>query len=102
MNLRTKIKLWFIFVITLIAVIAYFLLNMEFVQKKIFDIKADVIGSDRTVTFYSNIDATKVATYQDKDTRFEILPNGNISVWLGSQNKKILSNMNYIIEDKTK
>lgn len=102
MSLRTKTKLWFILVMTLIVVIVYFLLNMEFIQKKIFDIKADVVGSDRTITFYSTIDATKVATYQDKDTRFEVLPNGSISVWLGSQNKKILSNMNYIIEDKTK
>lgn len=102
MPLKTKIKLWFTFVILILGVISYFLLNMEFIQKKIFDIKADVVGSDRIITFYSTIDATKVATYQDNDTRFEVLPNGNISVWLGSQNKKILSNMNYIIEDKTK
>lgn len=100
MSLKTKMKLWFLLVMTLIAVIAYFLLNMEFIQKKIFDIKADAIGSSRTVTFYSNINGNVVASYSDKDVRFETTPTGAISVWLGSQNKKVHSNMNYIIEDK--
>ena len=99
MSFITKIKLWFIGILTLCVLIGYLLLNMEFVQKKIFDVKADVVGSNRTITFYSNIDATKVASFSDKDMRFETEPFGVISVWLGSQNKKIKSNMQYIIED---
>ena len=99
MTLKTKLKLWFITIMALIAVIAYFLLNMEFVQKKIFDVKADVVGSNRTITFYSNIDATKVASFSDKDMRFETETDGTVSVWLGSQNKKVKSNMQYIVED---
>ena len=99
MTLKTKIKLWFVFIIAILAVIAYFVLNMEFVQKKIFDVKADMVGSNRTITFYSNIDATKVASFSDKDMRFETEPYGVVSVWLGSQNKKVKSNMQYIVED---
>ena len=99
MNFMTKLKLWFTGILILSTFIVYFLLNMEFVQKKIFDVKADVVGSNRTITFYSSIDATKVASFSDKDMRFETEPFGVISVWLGSQNKKIKSNMQYIIED---
>lgn len=99
MTLKTKIKLWFILIMTILTVIAYFVLNMEFIQKKIFDVKADVVGSNRTITFYSNIDATKVASFSDKDMRFETETNGTVSVWLGSQNKKVKSNMQYIVED---
>ena len=100
MTLKTKIKLWFVFIMAILTVIAYFVLNMEFVQKKIFDVKADITGSERTISFYSQIDASKVASYSDKDMRYETKPSGAISVWLGSKSKKVESNMNYIIEDK--
>lgn len=99
MSLKTKLKLYFTLFMVIVAVIGYFILNMEFVQKKIFDVKADVVGSNRTVTFYSSIDATKVASFSDKDMRFETEPFGVVSVWLGSQNKKVKSNMQYIVED---
>lgn len=94
-----KIKFWTISIILLLTTLGVLFFNLEFIQKKIFDVKADLVGSNRSVTFYSNIDATKVATYSDKDVRFEVTPTGAISVWLGSQNKKVHSNMNYIIED---
>ena len=100
MSFKTKLKLWFTGVLVLCVFIGYFLLNMEFVQKKIFDVKADVIGSNRSVTFYAQMTGEKLATYQDKDLRYEVSPNGEtISVWLGSINKKVHSNMGYIIED---
>lgn len=95
----TKFKIYFVLFIALIAVLSYALLSMEFVQKKIFDVKADITGSNRIVTFYSQIDATKVASYEDKDMRYEKV-NGSISVWLGSKSKKVESNLYYIIEDK--
>ena len=95
----TKFKIYAVFASLLLTLIAYVLLNMEFVQKKLFDIKADITGSERTISFYSQIDATKVASYSDKDMRFEYA-NGSVSVWIGSKNKKVHSNMNYIIEDK--
>ena len=96
----TRFKIYFTLIVTAIAFIAYTLLNMEFVQKKLFDIKADITGSERTITFYSTIDATKVTSYSDKDMRYETKPSGAISVWLGSKSKKVESNLGYIIEDK--
>ena len=100
MSFKTKLKLWFTGVLVLCVFIGYFLLNMEFVQKKIFDAKADVIGSNRSITFYAQMTGEKLTTYQDKDLRYEVSPNGEtISVWLGSINKKVHSNMGYIIED---
>lgn len=99
MTLRTKIKLWFVFISVILVTIAYFLLNMEFVQKKIFDVKADMVGSHRTITFYTKVSAEKAASFTDKDMRFETQPYGVISVWLGSQNKKINSTLEYIVED---
>ena len=96
----TKFKIYAVLISLLLAFIAYGLLNMEFVQKKIFDVKADITGSERTISFYSSIDASKVASYSDKDMRYETKPSGTISVWLGSKSKKVESNMLYIIEDK--
>ena len=96
----TKLKIYAVFISLSLALIAYGLLNMEFVQKKIFDVRADITGSERTITFYSTIDATKVTSYSDKDMRYETKPSGAISVWLGSKSKKVESNLGYIIEDK--
>ena len=96
----TKFKIYLVLFMSVTAALAYVLLNMEFVQKKIFDVKADITGSERTISFYSQIDATRVASYSDKDMRYETKPSGAISVWLGSKSKKVESNMLYIIEDK--
>lgn len=99
MSVWTKIKLGLALLLAGAIAVGVFIIDAPFVQKKIFDYKADLVGTNRVVTFYSNIDAKQVASYQDIDTRFETLPDGSISVWLGSQNKKVKSNMNYIIED---
>ena len=96
----TKFKIYLVLFLIALASLSYALLSMEFVQKKIFDVKADITGSERTISFYSQIDATKVASYSDKDMRYETKPSGAISVWLGSKSKKVESNMLYIIEDK--
>ena len=95
----TKFKIYAVLISLLLAFIAYGLLNMEFVKKKIFDVKADITGSERTISFYTTVSNEKVASFSDKDMRFEYT-NGAVSVWLGSKNKKVHSNMNYIIEDK--
>ena len=96
----TKFKIYLVLFLIALASLSYALLSMEFVQKKIFDVKADITGSERTISFYSQIDASKVASYSDKDMRYETKPSGAISVWLGSKSKKVESNMYYIIEDK--
>ena len=95
----TKFKVYFALTILTLLAITYGLLQLEFVQKKLFDIKADAIGSSRTVTFYSPLTGEKVSSYSDKDIRYETKPTGAISVWLGSQSRKVESNMDYIIED---
>lgn len=95
----TKFKIYAVLFLLSLAALAYAFFNMEFVQKKVFDIKADITGSERTVTFYTTVSNEKVASFSDKDMRFEYA-NGAVSVWLGSKNKKVHSNMNYIIEDK--
>ncbi len=89
----TKLKIYAVLSVFIIALIAYGLLNIEFVQKKLFDVKADLVGSERTISFYSQIDATKVSSYSDKDMRYETKPSGAISVWLGSKSKKVESNL---------
>lgn len=83
--------------IIVLVIVGFF--SLEFIQKKTFDIKADAIGTNRTVTFYS-FTGQPIQTYSDKSMRFESLPTGGISVWLGSQNRKVHSNMDYIVEDK--
>lgn len=96
----TKFKVYFSLTIISLVAIAYGLLQLEFVQKKLFDIKADALGSARTVTFYSPLTGETISSYSDKDIRYETKPTGAISVWLGSQSKKVESNLPYIIEDK--
>ena len=100
MQFKTKLNLWFITIVSIIVLLSYFILNMEFVQKKLFDVKADITGSSRTIAFYAPLTTEKVAQYSDKDMRYETKPTGAISVWLGSQSKKVESNLGYIIEDK--
>lgn len=95
----TRLKIYATLFALIAALIIYVFFNMEFVQKKVFDVKADITGSERTVTFYTTVSNEKVAQFSDKDMRFEYA-NGTVSVWLGSKNKKVHSNMNYIIEDK--
>ena len=99
MSLKKKIILWFSAILSVIIVIAYGILQLEFVQKKVFDVKADLVGGERTVTFYSKMNGEKIASYYDKDTRYEVGLDKTISVWLGSQNKKVHSSLEFIIED---
>ena len=96
----TKFKIYLVLFLIALASLSYALLSMEFVQKKIFDVKADISGSERTITFYAPLTAEKVASFSDKDMRYETKPSGAISVWLGSKSKKVESNLGYIIEDK--
>lgn len=99
LNLDTFFKRAKYISIAIVLLVVSIFFYMEFVQKKVYDYKADAIGTNRTVTFYS-FTGQPIQTYSDKSMRFESLPTGGISVWLGSQNKKVHSNMDYIVEDK--
>jgi hypothetical protein len=94
-----RLKFYGFIALFVLGGLGYVIFSIEAVQKKVFDIKADLIGSHRTITFYNQINAQPVASFTDKDVRFEETNNG-ISVWLGQQQKKVHSNMFYIIEDK--
>lgn len=93
-----KVLFWTLIGFSIVGTILFF--SVESIQKKVYDSKADLVGTNRTITFYSNMTGEKVAQYTDKSVRFETTNTGAISVWLGSTNKKVHSNMNYIIEDK--
>ena len=95
---KKKIALAAIIITVGTAIILYF--TSPAVEHKLYNYKADLVGTNRTITFYSPITSEPVKSYSDKDTRFEVPATGGISVWLGSVNKKIYSNLPYIIEDK--
>lgn len=99
MDLEKVLKRAKYILIAIVALVIGIFFSLEFIQKKAFDIKADAVGTGRTITFYS-FTGQPLNSYTDKSMRFEALPTGGISVWLGSQNRKIHSNMNYIVEDK--
>ena len=100
MQFTTKLKLIGAALLTLALIVIFLFLTAPAVEHKIYNYKADIVGTVRTITFYSPISSEPVKSYSDKDARFEIPPTGGISVWLGSQNRKVHSNMPYIIEDK--
>ena len=95
-----SLKIAFISIVAIITLLVItVVLFTPSLAHKAYDIKADMVGTNRTITFYSPITSEPVRSYTDRDTRFEIPPTGGISVWLGSQNRKVHSNMPYIIED---
>lgn len=79
--------------------IGMFFTGCESMQKQVYDKKADMIGTNRTVTFYA-WNGEEIESFSDKSMRFETSPDGKtISIWLGDENKKVFSNMFYIIKD---
>ena len=66
----------------------FFLFGTESAQKGWHDIKADLVGTHRTVEVYSEMGGNLVKTYEDKDLRFDRNPDGSLTVWRGSVNKK--------------
>lgn len=87
----------------LVILTVFFILlfsGCESVQKKVYDKKADMIGTKRTVTFYA-WNGQPIQSFSDDSMRFETSPDGKtVSIWLGDENKKVFSNMFFIIEDK--
>lgn len=77
----------------------FFLVGCESVQKDIYDRKADAIGTDRTVTIYNHYSEKPLKSFRDSKMRFDRNPDGTVSFWLGSKNKKVTTNGIYIIED---
>lgn len=95
----SKWKLYLGLFVGLLIGAIYMIFNVEFVQKKVFDIKADLVGADRTVVFYAKMTGEPVKSFSDKDTRYNKEPDGSLTVWLGKAKQKVNSNMDYIISD---
>ena len=88
-----------IFVVCLMA-IPTFLVGCESAQQKVYDLKADTIGTHRVVEVYTEA-GNKVATIEDESMRFELVGERSVRLWLGDKNEKVMiGNMGFIITDK--
>ncbi len=84
----------------LLGVAALLMLSgCESFQKDMYDKKADAIGTERTVSIYNYYSDKPLKVFSDSKMRFDRNPDGTVSFWLGSKNKKITTNGIYIIED---
>lgn len=72
----------------------------ETVQQKVYDTKADLLGTHRVASVYDEM-GNKVATHEDKDMRFELVGERSVRLWKGDVNKKVMVvNMGVIIADQ--
>lgn len=84
-----------------LGTVLYFTFGTEAGQKKLYDMKADMIGTERVVSVYAPLGGELIKTYEDEEMRFERKPNGDISIWRGSVNKKAyIKGGVVIIDDK--
>lgn len=75
------------------------LAGCESTQQKMYDLKADTVGSNRVVDVYTEA-GNKVATIEDKNMRFELVGERSVRLWLGEKNEKVMiGNMGFIIRD---
>lgn len=76
-----------------------FLVGCESAQQKMYDLKADTVGTHRVVEVYTEA-GDKVATIEDKSMRFELVGERSVRLWLGDKNEKVMiGNMGFIIRD---
>lgn len=102
MRLRTKLYLGLVAVV--VAFLGYLIMNINYVEKAMYDRKADIIGSHRTVTFYTTVSNQVVRSFTDKQMRVNYSENSanSTSFWLGSINRKVTSNLSFIMVDVVK
>ena len=88
-----------LFVVCLTAIPLFFV-GCESAQQKVYDLKADTIGTHRVVEVYTEA-GNKVASIEDKSMRFEMVGERSVRLWLGDKNEKVMiGNMGFIITDK--
>lgn len=69
-------------------------------QQKVYDFKADAVGTHRIVEVYTEA-GTRVATIEDKKMRFELVGERSVRLWLGDRNEKVvIGNLGFIIRDQ--
>lgn len=83
-----------------LAALTILLAGCEQTQQKVYDYKADTIGTHRVVDVYTE-SGDKVATIEDTRMRFELVGERSVRLWLGDKNEKVMvGNMGFIIRDK--
>ncbi len=88
-------------IVLVVGILAMSVFNTETVKQKVYDAKADLMGTPRIARVYSEETGRKVAQYEDSDMRFEIVNNKTMRIWMGDKSKKVVvMNMGVIIEDK--
>ncbi len=86
--------------ILLLVTTAVLVVGCESTQQKIYDMKADTIGTHRIVQVYTDY-GTNVATFEDESMRFEMVGERSVRLWMGDKNEKVMiGNMGFIITDK--
>jgi len=88
------------FLVASLMVVSLVTLGCESTQQKVYDLKADTVGTHRIVEVYTEAAGTKVATIEDKEMRFEMVGERSVRLWLGDKNEKVMiGNMGFIIRD---
>ena len=79
--------------------VSMLLFGCENAQKGVYDLKADVVGTDRTAKIYSKYNGQLVDTVTDKSMVFTRTENSTV-LWLGEENKKVyIVNAMVIVKD---
>jgi hypothetical protein len=98
--MKTKVLLLCGLFFGLFAVGLFFIGSTETVQQKVYDTKADLLGTHRVANVYNEM-GEHVATYEDEDMRFELVGERSVRIWMGDKNKKVMVvNMGVTIADQ--
>ena len=98
--MNTKMKVMFFAAILCFGGMLALIFGTETVQQKVYDTKADLLGTHRVVQVYDEM-GNKVATYEDDDMRFELVGERSVRLWMGDVNKKVMViNMGVTIADQ--
>ncbi|MCF6179875.1 MAG: hypothetical protein L3J63_10880 [Geopsychrobacter sp.] len=82
-----------------VLIMPLLLVGCESAQQKVYDLKADTIGTHRIVEVYTEA-GSKVASIEDGSMRFEMVGERSVRLWLGDKNEKVMiGNMGFIIRD---
>jgi len=86
--------------VAMLVMVSLLFAGCESTQQKIYDMKADSVGTHRVVEVYTEA-GDKVATIEDEAMRFELVGERSVRLWLGDKNEKVMVvNMGVIIKDK--
>ena len=86
--------------VAMLVMVSLLFAGCESTQQKIYDMKADSVGTHRVVQVYTEA-GDLVDTIEDEAMRFELVGERSVRLWLGDKNEKVMVvNMGVIIKDK--